>query len=253
MIGRSLIFCAMFIAASTGCTTTGGYAGRAQPQKAADINAQLGLRYMEQGNYKVALEKLERALEFNSRHAQAHHYLGVLYERLGQYDDADEHYRDALSYSDESAIRNNYGVFLCSRGKYDAAEKQFLAVLKDPMYPAREGVYENLGMCLAKKPDLEKADTYLRKGLSINAKMHKSLLAMAQVKFAQGEYLRARAYLQRYLAEKNVSHTAQSLWLGIQIERRLGDQNAVASYGVLLRNKFADSEEAKLYRESLAK
>jgi type IV pilus assembly protein PilF len=45
-------------------------------------------------------------------------------------------------------------------------------------------------------------------------------------------------------------HTPHSLWLGIQIERVLGDRNALSSYGMLLRNNFPAAEETKLYLKS---
>ncbi|MCG8324683.1 MAG: type IV pilus biogenesis/stability protein PilW, partial [Thiotrichales bacterium] len=63
-------------------------------------------------------------------------------------------------------------------------------------------------------------------------------------------HLSARGYLQRYTGSN--SHNAGSLWLGIQIERALGDRDAEASYALLLRNNFPDSREARLLRESSA-
>jgi type IV pilus assembly protein PilF len=35
------------------------------------------------------------------------------------------------------------------------------------------------------------------------------------------------------------------LWLGVRIERRLGDRNSEASYALQLRNRFPDSREAR--------
>ena len=56
--------------------------------------------------------------------------------------------------------------------------------------------------------------------------------------------LSARAYLQRFLEVSK--HTAASLWMGIRIERQLGDKDAIASYKLALRNNFPDSNEATL-------
>ena len=41
----------------------------------AQINARLGLNYMQQGNYEIAMEKLKRALEQDPNLADAHHYI----------------------------------------------------------------------------------------------------------------------------------------------------------------------------------
>ncbi len=217
--------------------------------KAAEANATLGLRYMQQGSYEVAMQKLKRALEFDHRYGPAHHYLAELYRRLEKYDEADDHYRDAIAYSDnDSALYNNYGVFLCSQNRYRKGEKQFLKVLSNPVYPRRDQVYENLGLCIERKPNIERAEEYLRSALRLNPRMPKSLLAMARISFNKGEYLSTRAYLQRYLAE--AKHTAESLWLGIRAERLLGDRNAVSSYGLLLKANFPDAPETRLYLES---
>lgn len=218
-------------------------------KKAAQANARLGLRYMQQGNYEVALQKLNKALSFDNRHGPAHHYLAELYRRLDRYEKADEHYRDAIYYSeDDSSLSNNYGAFLCSRERYDDGEKQFLNVLKNPVYPRKDQVYENLGLCVERKPNTERAEEYLRSALRINPRLPKSLLAMARLSFSSGNYLSTRAYLQRYLDVAR--HTAETLWLGIRAERLLGDKNAVSSYALLLKANFPDAPETKLYLES---
>ncbi len=74
---------------------------------------------------------------------------------------------------------------------------------------------------------------------------------MSDLSYNQGNYLSARGYLQRYLEIAN--HTPISLWLGIRIERELGDKNALSSYALSLRNNFPDSKEARLLQESGAK
>ena len=71
---------------------------------------------------------------------------------------------------------------------------------------------------------------------------------MAKLSFETGRYLPARGYLQRYVAA--AKHTAESLWLGIQIEQQLGDKDAISSYALLLKNTFPDSDQARLLRES---
>jgi type IV pilus assembly protein PilF len=218
--------------------------------KAAQANADLGLRYMMQGNYEVAMEKLNHALSYEPNHVPANHYLAELYRRLERHDDADKHFRRALRHagSDDSILYNNYGSFLCSREQVDAGIKQFRKVLDNPVYPRRDQVYENMGLCFERKPDHEQAETYLRKALELNPRAPKSLLAMGQISFARENYLSARAYLQRYA--EVARHTPESLWLGIRVERVLGDKNALASYGLSLRGNFPESAETRLYLES---
>jgi type IV pilus assembly protein PilF len=220
-------------------------------EKAAQANANLGLRYMMQGDYEVAMKKLNRALEYDPDHVPSNHYLAELYRRLGRNEDAEEHYEHALRYAkgDASSLHNNYGVFLCGLDRFDDGIEQLEKVLDNPVYARRDQVYENLGLCTERKgEDMEKAEEYLRKGLQLNPNMPKSLLAMARLTFAKKNYLSTRAYLQRY---GNVArHTPESLWLGIQVERVLGDKNALASYGLSLKGNFPDAPETKLYLQS---
>lgn len=218
-------------------------------QKAAEANASLGLRYLQNGNYELALKKLKKALEFDRSYSPTHHYLAELYRRLNKNEEADKYFRDAIYYSDEdSALHNNYGAFLCSWDRYDDGEEQFLKVLENPVYPHQELVYENLGLCIERKPDIERAEVYLRSALRLNPRLPQTLLAMARINFVKGDYLRTRAYLQRHL--ELTRHTTESLWLGIRAERLLGDNNAVASYGMQLKANFPNAPETKLYLES---
>ena len=219
--------------------------------KAAAVNADLGLRYMQQGNYEQAMKKLQRSLSFEEHYGPAHHYLAELYRRLGKSEEADKHYRDAIDYLDEGddlSVYNNYGAFLCSSDRFDEGEKQFLRVLDNPVYPHQDQVYENLGLCVERKPDLVRAEGYLRNALHYNPRLPKSLIGMARLTFAKGEYLSTRAYIQRYLELSR--HTPQSLWLAIRAERKLGDNNAVASYGMQLKSNFPDAPETRLYLDS---
>lgn len=218
--------------------------------QAAQVNAEMGLRYMLQGDFEVAKEKLERALEFDSRHAPAHHYSAELYRRLGRMDDAERHFALAVRHSreEDSTLRNNYGVFLCSQEKYDQGEEQLLKVLNNPVYPNPDQVYENLGLCMENKGDMTKAEEYMRQSLRFNQRAPQALLGMARMTFAQENYLSTRAYLQRY--REVASHTPESLWLGIRTEHILGDQNALASYALSLQRNFPDAEETQLYLQS---
>jgi len=218
--------------------------------KAAQANAELGLRYMMQGEYEVAMTKLKRALSYDSDHVAANHYIAELYRRLGRNEDAEEHYERALRYAkgDASSLHNNYGVFLCSQDRFEDGIEELEKVLDNPVYPQRNQVYENIGLCMERKGESDKAEEYLRKGLQLNPRMPKSLLAMARLTFAKKNYLSTRAYLQRF--GEVGRHTPESLWLGIRVERILGDKNALASYGLSLKGNYPDAPETKLYLQS---
>jgi len=211
-------------------------------RSASEYNTQLGLAYLRQGRDQMAMEKLRKAVAQDPQNAQAYHYLAVLYQKLGESKKADEAYGKALRNApNDPNLLNNYGTFLCEEGKYDPAIKLFQQVLKDPLYPARQPVYENIGLCAQQKGDIELAEKYLLKSLKANPRAAKSLLAMGQIRFDQGDTAAARRYLYDYLAVAR--HNAKSLWLGVLLAAKAGNKDRLASYKLLLKGKYPDSPQ----------
>jgi len=215
---------------------------------ASDYNAQLGLAYINQGRYDVALSKLKKSIEQNPDNAVAQHYIAELYRRLGEFDKAQTHFEKALDLAPKnSSLLNNYGVFLCDEKRYKEAYTYFDKVLKDPLYPAKGSVYENVGLCAQAQGDISKAEENLKFALRLDPQAPKSLLAMAQLSFDKQKYSTARKYYYDYL--ENARQTPESLWLGILLENRSGNKNRMASYKVLLKGKYPDSKEAALLKK----
>ncbi|WP_455365354.1 type IV pilus biogenesis/stability protein PilW [Kaarinaea lacus] len=234
-----------------GCSSIEKYkAEQAQNERLVETQVQLGVGYFEQGNYEVALEKLEKAIEVKSDYAPAHSAIALVYERIKKYDLADQHYREAISLSPEDGgAYNNYGVFLCNQNRPEEAEKYFMKAVKIPLYNTPELAYENAGACARRIPDAKKAEAYLSKALELNPQLPIALINMAEIRFDQDRYLSSRGFLQRF--ESVSSHSAESLWLGIRVERKLGDKNAEANYKKQLQSKFPKSEQFRMMLNSL--
>ncbi len=247
-----IILLGMMLATMSACTTTGGVHSSTghverttRNPKAAETNMRLGLSYLERGEYKIALHKLEKALRQDPNLASAHNTIAILYQRLGENKKAELHFKQAIrNQSDYSAAHNNYGVFLCEQKRYKEAEKEFLAAVKNPLYETPGQAYENAGLCLNRIPDQTLAEKYFRKALQINPKLPKSLLHMAQLRLLNIDYLDARAYMQRY--QEVAPWTPQALLTAIKIEHHLHNTNTVESLKLLLRREFPDSDEAAM-------
>lgn len=225
-----------------------GELGRNQKESPAEIYVKLGIAYMREGQYAVALRKLKQGLEADPKSAEAHNVIALLYERLGELHLAQEHYARAVQLEPENPfVRNAWGSFLCQQKKYAEAEEQFKRAVQNPLYPTPWVATTNAGLCARRAGDSAKAEQYFRQALSVNARFPVALHQMAELSYEQDNYLSSRAYLQRYLAVAD--HTARTLWLAVRIEDRLGDQNAVASHKMLLRAKFPDAPEVQLLRE----
>lgn len=218
--------------------------------KAAEINVKLGTEYFKRGNLKSALEKLERAVQQNPQLPSAHNVLALLKQHLGKTEEAERHFQRAIDLDPNySGAHNNYGVFLYSQGRYQEAESHFLEAIKNPLYDTPALAYENAAMAAQQSSDPGKAKEYYRKALQIQPQLPNSLYQLAKISFEEGRYRQAREYFRQYKSAAQ-QQTSQSLWLGIRIERELGDQDAVYSYALQLRQRFPDSEEGKLLRRT---
>ena len=95
--------------------------------------------------------------------------------------------------------------------------------------PTREFAPATLG-------DEVKAEEWLRKALSLQPDQPQALYHLADLSFQRGELGNARSLITRHL-QKTVP-AAEALWLAARIEHQMGDRNALASYGVLLNNRY---------------
>jgi type IV pilus assembly protein PilF len=246
-LGRPVVLALALALAACGSAPRRDDGGSSKPatsrQAASATNVQLGQGYLAQGKLELALEKLRRAIELDPKSTSAHTVLAVLYERIGDRERARENYRRAAELSPESGdALNNYGTFLCRDGDYDAADRMFTRALDDPFYKTPSVAYANRGSCALSASRLDVAEENLRRALQIDPGMPDALYALAQVNFAKGDYLRARAFVQRY--ESTPQASPDGLLLGYQIERKLGNVRAANEYRARLKEKFPDSEAA---------
>lgn len=212
-------------------------------------NLNLGIEYMQHQEFEKSLEKLNRALAADPNYTPTLNALGLLYQRLGKNEQAEQYYKKALSINaNDPQTLNYYGQFLCITKHYDEGQKFFLKAVANPLYETPEIALTNAGTCALNNNHPDVAESHFKQALNKNPKVPIALLQLTQLSFNTGNYLSARAYLQRYL--EVAKHTPASLWLGIQIEQQLGDKNTLASYALLLKNNFPDSREAGLLKES---
>jgi type IV pilus assembly protein PilF len=239
---------AILVLALSACSAFPSASESKQDKRIADTNIQLGIAYMRQGDYDTAMTKLQKALEADPNSATANGTLAILYESIGENDLAEKHFNKALRLSPEDPqTHNNYGQFLCRHGKYTQALEQFKIAASDPLYPGIAASLTNAGICAGKIPDPAQAEGFFRKALERDQNFAYALLQMANLMYTQGNYLAARAYIQRF--DSVSAPGAESLWLGVRIETALGDSSAAGGYALKLKNNFPKSTEAESLRQ----
>ncbi|GFE80373.1 type IV pilus biogenesis/stability protein PilW [Steroidobacter agaridevorans] len=237
-------------AALAGCVSTGStQLGSPDNERAAEINLQIGTDYLRKNNLNQAKEKIDKAVEQNPRNSQAQITAGMLYERLGESDKAESHFAKGLALDPKNPeVQNNYGAFLCQRGKHSRGEKLMIEAATNPLYRTPEVAYLNAANCARNGGDLKGAETNLRKALAVRPKFGEALFQMADLQYKQTDYLSARGFLERYIEVGRTSPA--SLWLGVRIERGLGNVAAAKNYAERLKLEYPRAAQTKELIES---
>lgn len=251
---RDLLLRAFAIALATAlaaCQTSGGGgpnlkkdSAASEKVEAARVHTELGQKYMQQGKLEIALDNLNKALAYDSDYADAHTVIAVLYERIGDARQAEEHYRRAAQIKSKGGNElNNYGTFLCKIGRYDEAAQYFDRAMADPFYKTPDVALTNAGTCLLKGGKKEQAEASLRKALELSPNNAEALFQLSEVLYEKGDYFKARAFMQRF--ESVGQARPESLMLGRNIELRLGNASAASDYTRRLLQSFPESQQAR--------
>jgi type IV pilus assembly protein PilF len=238
---------------SAGCVTETKVSNVAESNAddgdAAELNYQLGARYLRNGNYELARDRLLLSIDLEPRNAVAHYTLALTYEELDNLRLATESYENAVRIAPRDYnVQNAYAVFLCKQRDFDEARKYFDRAIRIPENDYSEITSTNAGVCMMQKPDLALAEEYFRQALERKPTYGEALLQLSVLKFSEEDFLGARAFLQRYLSS-NIP-TASVLYLGVRIEEELGDERARTTYSNRILREFPDSAEARTILES---
>ncbi|MEW5966367.1 MAG: type IV pilus biogenesis/stability protein PilW [Pseudomonadota bacterium] len=205
---------------------------------------ELATAYYGRGQYKISLDELRKAITADSRFGPAYNIYGLIYMELAEDRLAEENFRRAIELDrSDSEARNNYGWFLCTRGRYDEGLEQFTQALRNPIYASPEQAMTNAGLCAELKGDLALAEANLQRSLKLQPDNPVTLLKLAGMRYRQGQLAETQRLLQRHA--ELAPPTAESLWLGVRVERRLGDREQEAAYGLQLRKRFPGAPETR--------
>ena len=90
------IILAIFLTACGGSSTVKKDTQGTNYKEAAKINVQLASGYIQRGQLEIAKEKLDKAIEQDSGYVPAYTTMALLMDILGEEDDAESYYLEAL-------------------------------------------------------------------------------------------------------------------------------------------------------------
>jgi len=244
---------ASFIA---GCTTTtevngqpaanqanASPANEADARKRASIRLQLAATYYQKGQFKVAFEEVQRALQLDSAYADAYGLLGLINMDLGKQAEAETNFLRALQLDGENPeILNNYGWFLCQSGRERQSIEYFRRAAAAKVYSTPAMSMQNAGLCMLRVKDNKAAEEFLKRSFELDAANPVTKFHLARLYLSTRQFERARFYYG--LLPRGQDAGAEILWLGLRIARAEGDVRTEQQFATDLRRRFPESREA---------
>ncbi|MDT8998521.1 type IV pilus biogenesis/stability protein PilW [Paucibacter sp. APW11] len=211
----------------------------------ASVRLELAAGYFSRGQYSTALDEIKQALIAKPDLREAINLRSLVYAAMGENEMAEEGFKRALSLNGHDGdTAHNYGWFLCQQSRYAQARTQFDIALAQPQYRSPGRTYLAKGVCDARAGDLEQAERNLTRAFELDPANPSISLNLGEVLLRQGQLERARFYARRVNAQAEQSN-AQSLWLELRVERRLGNTVSVEELSQQLRKRHPQSPETQ--------
>ncbi len=215
-----------------------------EQRRRARIRLELASGYYEEGKTEVALDEVKQVLAVDPTFPDAYNLRGLIYMRLGDNRQAEENFLRALALNPRDAdTAHNYGWLHCTQGRYPESERFFRQALASPIYNGRPRTWMAMGVCQARAGQVAAAEDSLARSYELDAGNPITGYNLARILYQKGEYGRAQFYIRR-LNNSELAN-AESLWLGIKVEQRMNDAQAMSQLSEVLRKRFPNSPERK--------
>lgn len=217
-----------------------------ESRRRARIRLELAANYFEMGQTAVALDEVKQSLAADPSYADALNLRGLIFMRLNDLAQADESFRRALALRGNDAnLLHNYGWLLCQQQKYADADQYFGRAIATPTYMARGKTLMARGLCQSRAGQLAEAEQSFLKAYEMDAANPVVAYQLSSLLLRRNELTRAQFYIRRL--NNSEFANAESLWLGIKVERAMGDSVAMRQLAGQLRKRFPDSRELGAY------
>jgi type IV pilus assembly protein PilF len=212
-------------------------------RRRARLRLELASGYFEQGQTNVALDELKQALVADPTFVDAYSLRGLVYMRLNDLPLAEDSFKRALALSPRDAgVAHNYGWFLCQQGRFPESMQQFGRAIANPTYVGQSKSLMTQGICQLRAGQRLEAEQSLTKSYELDAGNPLTGYNLARLLFERGELVRSQFYMRR-LNNSELAN-AETLWLGVKIEQKLNNSEAVQQLAGQLKKRFGQSKEA---------
>lgn len=216
-------------------------------RKRARIRLTLASNYFDQGQTTVALDEIKQSLAADPSYAPAYVLRGLVYMRMNNSALAEDSFQRALQINPRDGdTLHNYGWFVCEAGRHAQAIELFDRALASVNYGGRATTHLAKGICQVRADLLTAAEASFTKSYELDAANPITGYNLASLLFRRGEYTRAQFYIRRL--NNGEFANAETLWLGIQVERRLGNATVVEQLAQQLGRRYPQSAQWTLFQ-----
>ncbi len=218
-------------------------------RRRARIRQELAVGYFEQGQTTIALDELKQSIAADPTFGEAYNLRGLIYMRLNDFRFSEESFRKALSINPQNSnVVHNLGWLLCQQARYPESMLMFSQALSNPQYGERAKTLMAQGLCQIGAGQAADAELSLLKSYEFDAGNPVTAYNLAKLLFQRDDFVRARFYVRR-LNNSELAN-AESLWLGVKVERRMNNRDAMLQLATQLQKRFPQSREAASYQRS---
>lgn len=248
---------AMCAAALAGCAGLGAQPAESQPGSAADrpaadlqrraqIRLELAASYFQAGRLDVAMDEVGQALAIRPDYADAHGLLGLILMQNQDWAGAEAALRKAMELSPaDGSQMHNYAWLQCRQRHFEQAQQWFDQALRQPRYQERARTLLARGICYQQAGQLEPARQSVLAAHELDAGNPVIGYSLANILWQMGDAKRAQFYARRL--NNTEQSSAESLWLGIKIDRALHDEAGVRQLAEQLQRRFPQSRQWLAY------
>src|SRR6185295_17495978 len=130
----------------------------------------------------------------------AYGMLGLVYSELRDDAKAERNFQRAIEINpDDPEVRNNFGWFLCQRGREPQSLGQFELAVGNPFYRTPDMALVNAGRCAAKLGDRKGAEAYLQRALNVAPASPSAHLLLANLAYKAGVFELARTRMRNVM------------------------------------------------------
>jgi type IV pilus assembly protein PilF len=212
-------------------------------RRRARLRLELALVYLENGQAAVALDEIKQAVVADPTFADGFNLRGLVYMRLNDMGLAEESFKRALALNPRDAdVAHNYAWLLCQQARYPEGFRFFGQALDNPAYRGSAKSLMAQGVCQIKAGLKQEAEVSLTKSYQLDAGNPHTGYNLANLLYLRGEFVRSQFYIRRI--NNSELANAETLWLGVKVERRLNNLDVSQQLSTQLRRRYAESREA---------